>query len=122
MKELQKFEEAHPEYKTGDSPTVRVGGAVLKGFDTVKHAQKMLSLDNTYSIDELIEWSKRVRKGLAQGEPAGYVVEHKIDGVSANITYRSGKLAVGATRGDGETGENVTQNIKTIQIVKKKTN
>ena len=117
MKELQKFEEAHPEYKTGDSPTVRVGGVVLKGFDTVKHAQKMLSLDNTYSIDELIEWSKRVRKGLAQGEPAGYVVEHKIDGVSANITFRSGKLAVGATRGDGETGENVTQNIKTIRAI-----
>ena len=117
MKELQKFEEAHPEYKTGDSPTVRVGGVVLKGFDTVKHAQKMLSLDNTYSIDELIEWSKRVRKGLAQGEPAGYVVEHKIDGVSANITYRSGKLAVGATRGDGETGEDVTQNIKTIRAI-----
>ena len=117
MKELQKLEEAHPEYKTNDSPTVRVGGGILKGFDTVKHGQKMLSLDNTYSIDELVEWSKRVRKGLAQGEPVGYVVEHKIDGVSANITYRSGKLEVGATRGDGETGEDVTQNIKTIRAI-----
>jgi len=117
MKELQKLEEAHPEYKTADSPTVRVGGGVLKGFDTVKHLQKMLSLDNTYSIDELVDWSNRVRKGLAHGDPVGYVVEHKIDGVSANITYRSGKLEVGATRGDGEIGEDVTQNIKTIRAI-----
>lgn len=117
MQELQKLEKANPEYKTDDSPTVRVGGGVLKGFSTVKHARKMLSLDNTYSIDELMEWSKRVHKGLSQGEPVSYVVEHKIDGVSANITYKSGKLAVGATRGDGEIGEDVTQNIKTIRAM-----
>ena len=117
MKGLQRVEGEHPEYKTDDSPTVRVGGGALRGFNTVKHAQKMLSLDNTYSIDELIEWSNRVHKGLAQREPVGYVVEHKIDGVSANIAYRLGKLTVGATRGDGETGEDVTQNIKTIRAI-----
>ncbi|MFA5275845.1 MAG: NAD-dependent DNA ligase LigA [Candidatus Omnitrophota bacterium] len=117
MQELSLLEEAHPEYKTADSPTMRVAGGVLEGFKTVKHAQKMLSLDNTYSIEELIEWDKRVHKGLSQAGPVEYVVEHKIDGISANITYKKGKLVKGATRGDGETGEDVTGNIKTIRAI-----
>ncbi|HRR29281.1 MAG TPA: NAD-dependent DNA ligase LigA [Victivallales bacterium] len=116
MKKLLELEEKNPRYKTDDSPSVRVGGKVLEGFKTVRHKQKMFSLDNTYSLDELAEWDKRVHRGLGE-ESCEYVVELKIDGVSANITYDSGKLTMGATRGDGETGEDVTQNIKTIRAI-----
>jgi DNA ligase (NAD+) len=114
---LKKLEADNPEFISEDSPTARVGGGVLKGFSTVKHKRKMLSLDNTYSIEEVKDWAGRVRKGLGQAETVEYVVEHKIDGVSANIAYKSGKLKVGATRGDGESGEDVTANIKTIRAV-----
>lgn len=116
MKELAILEEGHPQYKTDDSPTVRVSGGVLQGFKTVRHRQKMLSLDNTYSFQGLKDWGERVHKGLG-GQRAEYVVELKMDGVSANITYKKGKLSVGATRGDGETGEDVTGNIKTIRAI-----
>jgi DNA ligase (NAD+) len=114
---LKKLEDAHPEFKSVDSPTVRVGGGILEGFETVRHKQKMVSLDNTYSIEELKEWAQRVHKGLSHAEIIEFVVEHKIDGVSANIAYESGRLTVGATRGDGETGEDVTGNIKTIRAI-----
>ncbi len=116
MRELRVLEEKYPVYKSPDSPTVRVGGGILEGFKTAKHRQKMLSLDNTYSVDELLQWGERVRKGLAS-EAVEYVVEHKIDGVSANITYEKGRLTTGVTRGDGETGEDVTLNIKTIRAL-----
>jgi len=116
MLELKKLEDAHPEFKTPDSPTNRVGGGILQGFKTVKHKQKMLSLDNTYSFDEIRDWANRVNKGLGS-ENVEYVVELKIDGVSANLFYESGRFAVGATRGDGETGEDVTQNLKTIRAI-----
>ncbi len=116
MRRLKDLEEKHPELRTEDSPTQRVGGGILEGFKTVKHKQKMFSLDNTYSVDELIDWQERVRKGLGQDIPE-FVVELKIDGVSANITYKEGKLAIAATRGDGETGEDVTLNIKTIRAI-----
>ncbi|MFA5145492.1 MAG: NAD-dependent DNA ligase LigA [Candidatus Omnitrophota bacterium] len=114
MEELKGLEDKYPEFKAGNSPTARVSGGILEGFKIVRHKQKMLSLDNTYSFEELGDWAKRVRKGLRSNEKAEYVVEHKIDGVSANLTYEKGKLAIGATRGDGETGEDVTQNIKVI--------
>lgn len=117
MRELKNLEEKYPELKSDDSPTVRVSGGILEGFQTVKHRQKMLSLDNTYSFEELKDWDERVHKGLRANENTEYVVELKIDGVSANITYQKGKLSVGATRGDGEMGEDVTQNIKTIRPV-----
>jgi DNA ligase (NAD+) len=117
MRQLKDLEEKYPHFKTEDSPAVRVSGAILEGFKTVKHKQKMLSLDNTYSFQELEDWAKRLRKGLGQGEKIEYIVEHKIDGVSANITYEKGKLSIGATRGDGETGEDVTGNIKTIRAI-----
>lgn len=116
MRQLQALEDKYPQYKTGDSPTVRVSGGVLEGFKTVKHKQKMLSLGNAYSFEELRDWDERVHKGL-RGEKVEYVVELKIDGVSANITYERGKLSIGATRGDGETGEDVTANIKTIRAI-----
>lgn len=117
MRRLKDLEDAHPEFKTKDSPTERVSGAVLEGFKTVNHKQKMMSLDNTYSSDELRDWSERVRKGLGSQEKVAYVVELKIDGVSANITYEKGRLVIGATRGDGETGEDVTANIKTLRAI-----
>jgi len=117
MKKLKELEDKYPEFKTSDSPTVRVGGGILEGFKTVKHRQKMLSLGNTYSFEELKDWAKRVYKGLGSNEKVEYVVEHKIDGVSANITYEKGRLTIAATRGDGSTGEDVTQNIKTIHAI-----
>ena len=117
ISKLKVLEDKFPQHKSGDSPTVRVGGGILEGFKTVKHKVKMLSLDNTYSIEELREWDERVHKGLSRGKNVEYVVELKIDGVSANITFESGKLATGATRGDGEKGEDVTENIKTIRAI-----
>ncbi|OGX17097.1 MAG: hypothetical protein A3K83_01940 [Omnitrophica WOR_2 bacterium RBG_13_44_8b] len=117
MSELEILEEKYPQYRTSDSPTVRVGGAVLTGFKTVRHIQKMVSLDNTYSFDELTDWNQRILKGLGRHEKIEYVVEHKIDGVSANLTYQKGKLTIGATRGDGETGEDVTENLKTVRAI-----
>lgn len=117
MRRLKELEEKYPQYRADDSPTIRVSGGILKGFETVKHKQKMFSLDNTYSFEELKEWDERVRKGLGSDEKIEYVVELKIDGLSANLTYEKGKLVIGATRGDGETGEDVTQNIKTIRAI-----
>lgn len=117
MRRLKDLEDKYPQFKTADSPTVRVSGAVLEGFKTVKHKQKMLSLDNTYSFEELKDWEERVRKGLGINAKVEYIVELKIDGVSANIAYKEGKLSIGATRGDGETGEDVTENIKTIRSI-----
>ena len=116
MRQLKSLEDKHPEFRANDSPTVRVSGGILERFKTVRHKQKMLSLDNTYSFEELKDWDERVHKGLGN-EKVEYVVELKIDGVSANITYEKGKLSIGATRGDGETGEDVTQNIKTIRAI-----
>lgn len=117
MNELKEWEDKYPEFKTADSPTARVGGGILGGFKTVKHRQKMLSLDNTYSFEELKDWVERVHRGLGSNENVEYVIEHKIDGVSANLTYENGRLTIAATRGDGETGEDVTQNIKTIHAI-----
>lgn len=117
MRRLKELEDRYPRYRTVDSPTVRVSGGILEGFKTVKHRQKMLSLDNAYSFEELRDWDERVHKGLVAGQKLEYTVELKIDGVSANITYEKGRLTIGATRGDGGTGEDVTQNIKTIRAI-----
>jgi len=116
MDELIELEDKYPQFKSDDSPTVRVSGGILEGFKTVKHKQKMFSLDNTYSFEELKDWEERIKKSLGS-EKIEYVAELKIDGVSANVTYEKGKLSVGATRGDGEAGEDVTQNIKTIRAI-----
>jgi DNA ligase (NAD+) len=113
VKELEKIEETHPELITPDSPTQRVGGQPIEGFTTVKHRQPMLSIDNTYNADELREFDRRVRKLLTH-EPITYVVELKIDGVAISLTYENGLFTVGATRGDGEQGDDVTHNLKTI--------
>jgi DNA ligase (NAD+) len=116
LEELQKIETEHPELVTPDSPTQRVGGAPIDEFRTVRHRVPMLSIDNTYSADELREWDKSVRKLLGGGEPC-YVVELKIDGVAMSLTYENGLLTVGATRGDGERGDDVTHNLKTMPDV-----
>jgi DNA ligase (NAD+) len=116
LRELKELERKNPQLITPDSPTQRVSGQVLEGFKTVRHRQKMLSLDNTYSFDELADWDERVHKGLNKKD-IEYVTELKIDGVSANLTYEKGRLVQGATRGDGEQGEDVTQNLKTIRSI-----
>jgi len=119
MRQLKELEAAYPQFDRADSPTHRVSGEATKGFRVVGHRQKMLSLDNTYSIEELREWDERARKGSGN-KTVEYVVELKIDGVSSNLTYINGVLTIGATRGDGQSGEDVTSNIKTIDAVPEK--
>jgi DNA ligase (NAD+) len=114
---LKLLEDSYPQYSSSSSPTQRLSSGVSAGFKTVRHIAGMFSLDNTYSIEELKAWDMRVRKGLSRDAVIEYVIELKIDGVSANLTYAQGKLALGATRGDGSTGEDVTANIKTIRSI-----
>ncbi|MFL5245549.1 MAG: NAD-dependent DNA ligase LigA [Gemmataceae bacterium] len=116
LDELEQIEKDHPELVTPDSPTQRVGGQPIEGFKTVVHRVSMLSIDNTYNADELREFDRRVRKVLA-GETVNYVVELKIDGVAIALAYENGLFTVGATRGDGERGDDVTHNLKTIPEV-----
>lgn len=111
--ELVDLETKHPEFQSPDSPTQRVGGAPIEGFATVRHREPMLSIDNTYSASDLREFDRRVRKLLGGASPE-YVVELKIDGVAMSLTYEQGRLTVGATRGDGEQGDDVTHNLRTI--------
>ena len=121
MQELERLEAENPDLVTTDSPTQRVSGRPAAGFDTVEHAEPMLSLDNAYSEEELREFDARVRRGLAAaGEPAeqvAYVAELKIDGLSLALTYENGTLIRGATRGDGVRGEEVTSNVRTIRAI-----
>jgi len=116
LQELKDLEAKYPELITPDSPTQRVGGEPLAGFPSVRHAVPMLSIENTYSENELREFDQRVRK-LLQGESPSYVVEQKIDGVSVALTYENGVLVLGATRGDGITGDDITANIRTVRDV-----
>lgn len=117
FKQLVELELQHPEFIVPDSPTQRVGADPAQGFINVRHKQKMLSLDNTTTFDEIREWQKRVAKGLGGQEKSDYVAELKIDGVSLNLTYRQGSLVIGALRGNGEVGEDVTRNVKTIRAI-----
>ena len=113
---LKKLEEAHPDLITPDSPTQRVGEKPLEGFAHVTHAVPMMSIDNTYNEAELREFDGRVVKGL-DGQKHEYLIEPKIDGVSASLRYEDGRLVLGATRGDGRTGDDVTRNIRTIRAI-----
>jgi DNA ligase (NAD+) len=134
LHELERIEAEHPELVTRDSPTQRVGGRAVEGFETVEHVVPMLSLDNAYNEDELRAFDERVRRGLRAGGrvPAGspgasqdttpdvavaYVAELKIDGLSIALTYEHGRLLRGATRGDGSRGEDVTSNVRTIRAI-----
>lgn len=116
MNRLKEIEAAHPELVTPDSPTVRVGGAPREGFQTVRHARAMLSLDNAFSHDALRDWDRRVREGTGR-EDIEYITEHKFDGLSISLQYENGILKRGVTRGDGTTGEDVTPNVKTIRSI-----
>lgn len=113
---LKALEDAHPELITADSPTQRVGGEPIKEFPVVKHLSPMMSLDNTYSAEEIMEFDKRVRKNL-KGEKIEYVVELKFDGVSTSLLYENGVWVRGATRGDGISGDDVSNNLKTIRSI-----
>jgi DNA ligase (NAD+) len=117
MERLQKLETDHPELLSPDSPTQRVGGAPLTEFQTVTHQVPMLSIDNTYNFDEVREWDARVHRGLTQGETVRYVVELKVDGVAVSLRYEKGRFVLGATRGDGERGDDITANLKTVRGV-----
>lgn len=116
LKELQELEAKYPEYFDADSPTQRVGGGVTKNFNTIKHEYRMYSLDNGYSKDELLEWEKRVHKGLGASD-VEFTCELKYDGASISISYEKGRLVKAVTRGDGFQGDEVTTNIKTIRAV-----
>jgi DNA ligase (NAD+) len=113
LRELQQLEAEHPDLVTPDSPTQRVGGQPIDSFKSVRHRVPMLSIDNSTSAAELREFDTRTRKLLGK-EPVRYVVELKIDGVAISLTYVNGVLETGATRGDGETGDDVTHNLKTV--------
>ncbi|MFA5146349.1 MAG: NAD-dependent DNA ligase LigA [Candidatus Omnitrophota bacterium] len=113
---LVDLEKAHPALVTPDSPTQRVGGEPARAFPAVKHIAPMLSMDNTYSAEEIREFDKRVRKNL-KGGPVEYVVELKFDGVSISLLYENGVLTRGATRGDGVEGDDVSNNLKTIRSI-----
>ena len=113
-KELQGLEAQFPDLVTPESPTRRVGGEPLKEFRSVRHLVPMMSLDNTYDFDELREYDARVRK-LLPGEPVEYVLEPKVDGVSVSLRYENGAFTLGATRGDGTTGDDITANLRTIR-------
>ncbi|MFL9836836.1 NAD-dependent DNA ligase LigA [Flavobacterium sp. ST-75] len=116
LKELQELEAKHPEYFDENSPTQRVGGSVTKNFETIQHEHRMYSLDNSYSKEELLEWEKRVQKGLGTAD-VQYTCELKYDGASISITYENGRLLRAVTRGDGFQGDDVTANIRTIRAV-----
>ena len=118
VKELEALEREHPDLVTPDSPTQRVGGRPVEGFETAEHLRPMLSLDNAYSEDELRAWDDRVRKGAAAGAaPVTYVAELKIDGLSIALTYLDNTLVRAVTRGDGVRGENVTSNARAIRAI-----
>ncbi len=117
LKRLEDLEAAHPDLVTPDSPTQRVGGQPLDEFRTVAHAVPMLSIENTYNEEEVREWDARVRKTLNPGELVHYVVELKVDGVAVGLRYEDGLLVLGATRGDGTHGDDITANVKTVRNV-----
>lgn len=116
FQELKNLEAAHPELVTDDSPTQRVSERPTEGFRQVEHAVPMLSIDNTYNEGDLRDFDGRVAKGL-DGQPYDYIVDPKIDGVSATLRYESGRLVLGATRGNGKVGDDITANLRTIKNI-----
>lgn len=117
LQQLSALETQHPELITADSPTQKVGGAALSKFEQVAHQVPMLSLDNAFSEDEFIAFNRRIKERLMSTEELTFCCEPKLDGLAVSIIYRDGVLVQAATRGDGLTGENVTQNVKTIRNV-----
>ncbi|WP_275005550.1 NAD-dependent DNA ligase LigA [Promicromonospora iranensis] len=116
MRELQELEAAHPALVTPESPTQSVGGAAAAGFATVEHIERMLSLDNAFSTDELAVWAEKVNRDLGTDKP-GFLCEVKIDGLAISLVYERGRLVRGVTRGDGRVGEDVTRNVLRIASI-----
>jgi DNA ligase (NAD+) len=116
MRRLIELEDQNPELRTEDSPSARVGGAPVDGFETVIHDPPMLSIDNAYTFDELREWDQRVRNGLGL-DRVEYLAELKIDGLSIDLLYTKGRLSRAATRGDGVRGDDVTSNARTVRAL-----
>ncbi|HEY7088370.1 MAG TPA: NAD-dependent DNA ligase LigA [Tepidisphaeraceae bacterium] len=117
MKQLQDLEAQHPELMTADSPSQRVGGDVQSELKSVRHAVPMMSIDNTYSEEEVRAFDERVRKALPKGEQPAYVLEPKIDGASVSLRYENGRLVLAATRGRGNVGDDITVNARTIRSI-----
>ncbi|MDN6310723.1 MAG: NAD-dependent DNA ligase LigA, partial [Psychroflexus sp.] len=115
LKELQALEAEHPEFYDTNSPSLRVGGEVTKNFPTVVHDYRMYSLSNSYSKEDLLDWEARLQKQV--DTELAYVCELKYDGASISLTYENGKLLRAVTRGDGQQGDNVTANVRTIPSV-----
>jgi len=116
LKELEKLEAEYPQFFDVNSPTQRVGGEIIKSFDTVVHKNRMFSLDNSYSKEDILDWEKRIKKMIGD-EKVEYVCELKYDGASINLSYSHGILQSAVTRGDGYQGDDVTANIKTIRSI-----
>ncbi|MGL4185053.1 MAG: DNA ligase LigA-related protein, partial [Thiotrichaceae bacterium] len=117
FRELQRLESENPSLITSDSPTQRVGGTALSEFAEVKHLRPMLSLGNAFTDEDLQGFDKRIHERLKSDEIIEYVAEPKFDGLSISLLYENGRLRRAATRGDGETGEDVTLNVRTIKSV-----
>ena len=117
MLELRALESRYPKFLTPDSPTQRVGAAPVAAFGTVKHALAMLSLDNAFSEEDVRDFDRRIRERLDREEPVRYSAEPKLDGLAISARYEKGVFVQGATRGDGETGEDITQNLRTIKAL-----
>jgi DNA ligase (NAD+) len=117
LSELRELEQAHPEWVTADSPTQRVGGQVQEQFAKVEHPAPVLSLGNAFSADEVRAWHERILRLLPSGTPLQFVVEPKIDGLTVVLQYEAGQFVLGATRGNGEVGEDITLNLRTIRAL-----
>jgi DNA ligase (NAD+) len=117
MRELQQLEAEHPTLITADSPTQRVGALAVGELATVVHSTPMLSLDNAFSEEDLLNFDRRVRERLEDVESIEYTAEPKLDGLAVSFRYESGQLKLAATRGDGTRGEDVTHNVRTIRAV-----
>jgi DNA ligase (NAD+) len=117
MRQLMMLEEAHPELKTADSPSQKVGGIALDGFEKVTHEMPMLSLDNAFDEAEFLAFDKRIKDRLKDNTDLAFCCEPKLDGLAVSILYVNGILVQAATRGDGQVGENITENVKTIRNI-----
>jgi DNA ligase (NAD+) len=115
VRELRALEDAHPELRTDESPTQKVGGSASTAFAPVRHRVPMMSLDNAFSFDELVAWGKRMERYIS--EHVDYVCELKIDGIACSLLYEGGRYVRGATRGNGVVGEDVTENVRTISVI-----
>ena len=117
MQALKLLEEDHPQLASPDSPTARVGASPLEKFESVAHTIPMLSLDNGFNDEDILEFDRRVKRNLDTRDEILYTAEPKMDGVAVELIYENGKLVTASTRGDGLTGEVITTNVKTIQTV-----